>query len=70
MPTDIAYDSPQDANYAEEENEHARQDGIDLLNEARDLALSRIAIYQQNLRRYHSRRIHGRSFKKATSSFG
>jgi hypothetical protein len=64
MPTDIAYDSPRVTNYAEEENEHARQDGIDLLDEARDLALPRTTIYQQNLHRYHSRRIHGRSFQE------
>nr|XP_051211570.1 uncharacterized protein LOC127329063 [Lolium perenne] len=45
MPTDIAHDSPRVANYVEEENEHARQDDVDLLDEARDLALSRTAIY-------------------------
>ncbi|XP_051190507.1 uncharacterized protein [Lolium perenne] len=63
MPTDIACDSPRVTNYAEEENERARQDDIDLLDEARDLALSRTAIYQQGLRRYHSRRVRGRSFQ-------
>jgi hypothetical protein len=63
MPTDIAYDSPRVTNYAEEENERARQDDIDLLDEARDLALSRTAIYQQRLRSYHSRRVRGRSFQ-------
>nr|XP_051215918.1 uncharacterized protein LOC127333572 [Lolium perenne] len=63
MPTDIAYDSPRVTNYAEEENERARQDDIDLLDEARDLALSRTAIYQQGLRRYHSRRVRSRSFQ-------
>jgi hypothetical protein len=34
MPIDIAYDSPRIANYAEEENERARQDDVDLLDEA------------------------------------
>nr|XP_051204971.1 uncharacterized protein LOC127318531 [Lolium perenne] len=63
MPTDIAYDSPRVTNYAEDENERARHDYIDLLNEARDLALSTTAIYQQGLRRYHSRRVRGRSFQ-------
>jgi hypothetical protein len=63
MPTDIAYDSPRVTNYAEEDNERARQDDIDLLDEARDLALSRTAIYQQDLRRYHSRRVRSRSFQ-------
>jgi hypothetical protein len=55
MPTEIYHDSSRVANYAEEENERARRDGVDLLNEERDLALSRTAIYQQGLRRYHSR---------------
>ncbi|XP_051209799.1 uncharacterized protein [Lolium perenne] len=64
MPTDIAHDSPRVANYVEEENEHARQDNVDLLDEVRDLALSRTVIYQQGLRRYHSRRVRGRSFQK------
>ena len=64
MPTDIAYDSPRVANYVEEENERARQDDVDLLDEARDLALARTAIYQQGLRRYHSNRVRGRSFQE------
>ncbi|XP_051197084.1 uncharacterized protein [Lolium perenne] len=64
MPTDIAYDSPRVTNYAEEENERARQDDVDLLDEARDFALARTAIYQQGLRRYHSRRVRGRSFQE------
>ncbi|XP_051197198.1 uncharacterized protein [Lolium perenne] len=64
MPTDIAYDSPRVANYVEEENERARQDDVDLLDEARYLALARKAIYQQGLRRYHSLRVRGRSFQE------
>jgi transposase InsO family protein len=64
MPTDIAYDSPRVTNYVEEENEQSRQDNVDILDEARDLALSRTAIYQQGLRRYHSRRVRSRSFQE------
>nr|XP_051211257.1 uncharacterized protein LOC127328720 [Lolium perenne] len=64
MPTDIAYDSPRVANYVEEENEQSWQDNVDILDEARDLALSRTAIYQQGLRRYHSRRVPSRSFQE------
>ena len=33
-----------------------------MLDEARDIALSRTAIYQQNLRNYHSRRLRTRAF--------
>jgi hypothetical protein len=37
---------------------------VDQLEEERDLAAQRSAIYQQNLRRYHSRRVRKRSFKE------
>jgi hypothetical protein len=37
---------------------------MDLLEEEQDLAAQRSAIYQQNLRRYHSRRVRQRSFKE------
>jgi hypothetical protein len=64
IPTDIDHDSPRVTNYAEEENERARQDDTDLLDKERDLALSRKAIYQQGLLRYHSRRVRIRSFQE------
>ena len=35
---------------------------MDQLDEARDVALLRLAKYQQALRRYHSRRVRGRAF--------
>jgi hypothetical protein len=35
-----------------------------LLDEERDLVAQRSAIYQQNLRHYHSRRVRKRSFKE------
>ena len=35
---------------------------MDQLDEARDIALLRSAKYQQALRRYHNRRVRGRSF--------
>ena len=37
---------------------------MDLLEEARDLALSRTAIYQQKLRYYHSKKIRPLSFRE------
>ena len=43
--------------YTEAEAKEAREDGVDLLEEARLLALSRSAIYQQGLRHYHSKKI-------------
>ena len=50
--------------YIEEEAEEARQDGVDLLEEGRLLALSRSSIYQQSLRRYHSGKVRPRSFQE------
>ncbi|XBI57496.1 hypothetical protein VPH35_038874 [Triticum aestivum] len=45
IPTDIEFDSPRVTMYTEEEAEEARQDGVDLLEEGRLLALSRSSIY-------------------------
>ena len=64
LPTDIQYDSPRVTLYTETEAKEARENDVDLLEEARELALSRSAIYQQNLRRYHSRKVKPRSFRE------
>ena len=50
--------------YTEAEAKEAREDDVDLLEESRLLALSRSAIYQQGLRRYHSRRVKPRAFQE------
>ena len=50
--------------YVEADNEKARQDSLDLLDEERDLAATRSAIYQQDLRRYHSRQVKTRTFQE------
>ena len=64
LPTDLEHDSPRVAAYDEDDNEQARQDSVDLLEEERELAASRTAIYQQGLRRYHSRRVKSHSFNE------
>jgi hypothetical protein len=64
LPSDVQYDSPRVEAYEEEDAEASRQLSVDLLEEERDLAAQRSAIYQQNLRRYHSRRVRKRSFKE------
>ena len=46
LPSDIRHDSPRVAAYVEANNEKARQDVLDLLDEKRDLAAARSAIYQ------------------------
>ena len=64
LPTDIEHDSPRVALYTESEAREARENDVDLLEEARELALSKSAIYQQNLRRYHSRKVNPRKFRE------
>jgi hypothetical protein len=55
LPTDLHYDSPRVVNYTEASNEIARQNRLNLVDEARNLARSCTAIYQQGLHYYHSR---------------
>ena len=50
--------------YVEANNEQARQDSLDLLDEERDLAAARSTISQQDLRHYHSRRVKSRTFQE------
>jgi hypothetical protein len=58
------HDSPRVALYTETEVQEARGNDDDLLEEARELAVSRSIVYQQNLRRYHSRRVRPRVFRE------
>ena len=64
LPSDIRHDSPRVAAFVEADDEKARQDALDLLDEERDLAVARSAIYQQDLRRYDSRRVKTRTFQE------
>ena len=64
LPSDIRHDSPRVANYVEADNEQARQEALDLLDEKRDMALARTSVYQQDLWRYHSRWVRTRTFQE------
>ena len=57
MLTDIEHDAPRVVLYTEAEAKQANEDGMDLLEEARQLVESRSALYQQQLCNYHSRLI-------------
>ena len=57
LPSDIRHDSPRVVAYVEADNETARQNSLDALDEERDLTAAHSAIYQQDLRRYHSHRV-------------
>jgi hypothetical protein len=50
LPSDIRHDFPRVTAYVEADNEIARQDSLDALEEERDLEASQSAIY-------HSRRV-------------
>jgi hypothetical protein len=47
LTTDIKFDVPRVVQYTEEQVKEARKDGVDLLEEAREQALARSALYQQ-----------------------
>ena len=64
LPTDIEHDSPRVAWYTETESKEARENDMDLLEEAREMAISQSAIYQQNLWCYHSRKMKPRVFRE------
>jgi hypothetical protein len=58
LPTDIEFYAPRIVQYTETQAKEAHEDGVDLLEEAREQALAISALYQQQLRRYHSWKIH------------
>jgi hypothetical protein len=45
LPTDIEFDAPRVVKYTEKQAKESREDGIDLLEEAREQALARSALY-------------------------
>ena len=60
LPTDVEFESPRLRAYNEQSNQAAREDALDQVDEARDVALLHSAKYQQGLRRQHARRIRPR----------
>ena len=60
LPTDLEYGSPRLKAYNEQTNKRTRENAVDQLEEARDLALLNSARYQQKLRRYHNKHVHKR----------
>jgi hypothetical protein len=63
LPIDVHYCAPHVVAYVKEDAQTALENTHNMLDEARDVALARSAVYQQSLRNYHSRRVRGRSFK-------
>jgi hypothetical protein len=63
LPTDLEYDSLRTRAYDDQSNQTSREDSLDQLEEARDMALLYSARYQQSLRRYHARGVQPRDFQ-------
>ena len=62
LPTDVAFRGPRIENYDEENNDQARQDDVDWLEEERLVTCVRMAMYLDSLRKYFNRNIQERSF--------
>jgi hypothetical protein len=54
LPTDLEYGSPNIRGYDESSNQRGREDSLDQIDEARDVAMMHSTRYQQALRRYQS----------------
>jgi transposase InsO family protein len=63
LPTDLEYGSLRTKAYNDRSNQTSREDSLDQLEEARDVALLHSALYQQSLRRYHARGVRPRGFQ-------
>jgi hypothetical protein len=59
----LEYGSLRTKAYNVRSNQTSREDSLDQLEEARDVALLHSAWYQQSLRRYHARRVRSRDFQ-------
>jgi transposase InsO family protein len=63
LPTDLEYGSPRTKAYDDRSNQASREDSLDQLEEARDMALLHSTRYQQSLRCYHARGVRPRGFQ-------
>ena len=60
LPSDLDHGASRVKAFDRDQATKAQQDAVDLLEEAREMAVIRSARYQQTLRRYHKRKIRGR----------
>jgi len=60
LPTDLKYESPRLKAYNEQTNKETRENTVDQLEEARDMALLNSARYQKKLQRYHDKHVRKR----------
>jgi hypothetical protein len=60
LPTDLEYGSPRARAYDDQSNQTNREDSLDQLEEAWDMALLHSTRYQQSLRCYHTQGVRSR----------
>jgi hypothetical protein len=63
LPTDLEYGSPRTKADDDRSNQASREDSLDQLEEAQDVALLHSARYKQSLRRHHARSVRSRGFQ-------
>jgi hypothetical protein len=63
LPTDLEYGSSRTRAYDDQSNRANREDSLDQLEEARDMALLHLARYQRSLRCYHARGVRSRDLQ-------
>jgi hypothetical protein len=63
LPTNLEYGSPRARAYGHQSNRTNREDSLDQLEEARDMALLHLARYQHSLRCYHTRGVRSRDLQ-------
>jgi hypothetical protein len=63
LPSDLDHGAPRVKTFDLDRAAEVQQDAVDLLDEAREMALVRSASYQQTLRRYHERKIRRRALE-------
>ena len=61
---DLEYRSLRLKAYQERQNQQAREDSLDQVDEARDMALLHSARYQQSLQRYQAQRVRRQDLNK------
>jgi hypothetical protein len=64
LPTDLGYWSPRLKAYQESQNQRAREDSLDQVDEARDVVMLHSARYQQSLRRYRAQKVQHQDFSE------
>src|SRR4051812_747734 len=67
LPAEVRRKAPRVVAYSEAKSTDALEDVVDTHDEARDIAATHSAVYQQSLHNYHSRRLRPRSSKETSS---